>query len=78
MVSAVHREGNAVDLEDLDHAAPGRNGDERVGLAIILQSEPVGIRMRVAGIDGFDAELDSGLGEHLRGSGKALVVGLPA
>ena len=78
VIPAVHAHRDAVEADDFHHAAAGRDRDERVLLARIAEGEAVGVGMRVADIDGFDADRDACVGQCLRGVGEAFVVGLPA
>ena len=45
MIPAVHAQGHTIDLDDLDHTAACRDGDERVCFTFIAQRQPIRIRM---------------------------------
>jgi hypothetical protein len=59
-VVATDRDGEAIDVDDFDHAAAGGDAAQGVDLARASEGEAVGVRMRISGIDGFHRDTDAG------------------
>ena len=57
---AGHGHRGAIDLEDLDHAATGRDGGQSPGVVPVAERDLVGVGMGRA--DGMDGDGDGGLG----------------
>ena len=68
----------AVEPDDLDHSTAGGDGVEGDRALLPGEREAIGAGMRVAGVDGFDADPHAAVGEGLHRAGEALIGRLPA
>ena len=78
LVIAEERDLDPIDLDDLDHAATGREGDHVVPDAVALDVDPVGVRMRIVESGLADLDGRSRFAERRRTVGQARIVGIPA
>mgnify|MGYP001141114745 CR=1 FL=1 len=77
-IVAPDRQGRPVDVDDLDHAPAGGEGDHGMALVGVAQGQPVGVGVGVAEVGDPGLDLDTSPPGGGCGIEQAFVLGIPA